>query len=67
MNADKVALLAAATSVSARYAAFNFYQAQKDTPLTPEEMEEIATGIMKEISSLTVEIAKTLVSEEKRG
>ncbi|MEG6504181.1 hypothetical protein [Nitratidesulfovibrio sp. 1201_IL3209] len=50
--------------VNARYAAFNFYQQRKGTPLTQEEMEEIANGVLNEIGENVVAVIKTELDDE---
>lgn len=60
MDVSQVSLLAAAMTVNAKYAAYAFYQQREGRPLTSEEMEEIATGIINEIGTTTKQFVTAL-------
>ena len=61
-NVTVISLIAGAIEVNARYAAYNFYQSRKGEPLTPEEMEEIANGVLNDIGKSASQMAATLVN-----
>ncbi len=63
MDVSQVSLLAAAMTVNAKYAAYNFFQQREGRPLTSEEMEEIATGVINEIGTTTRQFVAALNGE----
>ncbi len=50
-------------TVNAKYAAYTFYQQREGRPLTSEEMEEIAAGIINEIGTTTRQFVAALNGE----
>lgn len=63
MDTSQISLLAAAMTVNAKYAAYTFYQQREGRPLTSEEMEEIAAGIINEIGTTTRQFVAALNGE----
>lgn len=58
------AQLAGLLMANAMYSAYAFYQARKREPLTPEEMEEIHSGVLDEIGKYSKMYADALTSDD---
>ena len=57
-----VSLIAGLLEVNTRFAALNYYQAQKGAALTPEEMKEVTDGVMNDIGNTVVKLSRMLAS-----